>query len=223
MPSVHRKVSCSWLLSANNSLPNCPCDAQSSSAVHFKLESANQKQKYDESLMKKTFADIKSVLFFSKQEPSVVFSGVFYPEFDFMGRQLQDLGDLNSKLDMMAFCSVPMVNSWAFLFAWHSDSSEACVDFMASLATVCHQDGRFGDHLFRLVVSNCENMAMRPRWLESLSEKQRNDLAQAITHQADISSPTSHDYLMHGLDGISNWQFDGVISNMDKLPSPPTP
>jgi hypothetical protein len=52
-----------------------------------------QKVKYDLLFKSKSFDGMKSVLFHSLQSPSVVFSGLLYPEYDFFGNRLQDLSD----------------------------------------------------------------------------------------------------------------------------------
>ena len=82
----------------------------------------NHKKIYDNSLRDKNFCGMKYVLFVSKQKPSIAFSGVFFPDFDFIGRQLQDLGDHNGNLELISICSAPMDCGWGFLFAWHDTS-----------------------------------------------------------------------------------------------------
>jgi hypothetical protein len=175
----------------------------------------SQKSTYDASLRARSFSDIKSVIFCTNQEPLVVFSGLFYPDFDFLGGQLQDLSDHSKTLDLLTFSFVPMDQGWGILFAWHSDSSGTCVPFMRSLATRIYEDRKPGDHLFRLVVSNCENLAMRPQWWESLPEQDRFRIAKAASYGADIFTPIQHDYLASGLEDISRWEFESVISDMD--------
>lgn len=175
----------------------------------------SQKRRYDEYLSARSFSDIKSVIFCTDQKPSVVFSGLFFPDFDFLGRQMQDLSDHSNTLDLLTFSFVPMDQGWGILFAWLSESSSACVPFMKSLATRIYEDRKLGDHLFRLVILNCENMAMRPQWWESLAERARIAITKAASYGADIFAPIRHDYLARGLENISGWKFESVISDMD--------
>ena len=173
------------------------------------------KKKYDNSLRKNSFSSTRYVLFTSKQKPTIAFSGIFFPDFDFMGRELQDLGNHSSKLELITICSAPMDCGWGFLFAWHATSSNVCVDFMRSLATMIHnKNNTLSDFLFRLVVTNCENTAISPKWWEHLPEDQKEQIKSKASLMADIFSVTTPPYLIKGLEGISRWDFN-VISNME--------
>jgi len=71
------------------------------------------------------------------------------------------------------------------------------------------------DYLFRLAMTNCENLAISPKWWEKLKEDIKEKIADRATLMADILAVTEQSYLMEGLEGISNWEFENVISNMD--------
>jgi len=187
------------------------------SGKSFGLENLKRhKRDYDKSLVNKSYSDIKYVIFQSSQKPIIAFSGIFYPDFDFLGRELQNLGDQTRDLQLLTFCSAPIENGWAYLFAWHETSSKVCVDFTRSLATMIHNDiDSLSDHLFRLAMTNCENLAISPKWWENLDKDIKEKIADRATSMADIFSVTEQSYLMDGLEGISDWKFENVISNMD--------
>lgn len=171
------------------------------------------KSNYDASLSKQAYSDIKYTLFISKQKPSVVFSGLFYPDYDFMGRQLQNLAD--QSISLITICFAPMNNSeWGFIFAWHKSSSVICDSFMESLATMIFEGKKIGDSLFRLVMSNCENIAISPLWWETLSSTAKEQISMKITSMVDPFVEIKQDYLMTGFEGISVWEFDQVITNV---------
>lgn len=172
------------------------------------------KYRYDESLKKKHYQNIEYVLFTSTQKPFIAFSGLFYPDFDFMGECLQDLGDHSTELELIGFCSAPMITGWGFLFSWHASSSKVCVDFMRSLATMICEDRKLEDMLFRLVISNCENHAISPQWWECLSDIHQRQIIERASKMADVLVNTPQSYLTEGLEGIADWKFDSVISNM---------
>lgn len=172
------------------------------------------KLRYDESLKKKKHHNIEYVLFASTQNPFIAFSGLFYPDFDFLGRCLQDLGDHEKNLELITFCSAPMSSGWGFLFSWHISSSRVCVDFMRSLATMIHDGRKLEDLLFRLVISNCENHAISPQWWEKIADSQQEQIILRASKMADVLSNTPQSYLMEGLEGIATWKFNNVISNI---------
>lgn len=130
-----------------------------------------------------------------------------------MGNKLQNLGTPN-KLDLLTFCSAPYENGWAFVFAWHETSSFVCVIFLRSLATVMHENkDSLGDYLFRLVMG-CENIAIAPLWWVSLTEDVKETIADRFEMMVDGFTATDQGYLTKGLEGISNWKFEKVISEM---------
>lgn len=173
------------------------------------------KLKYDDSLSKKQFDKIKYVLFISNQKPNMAFSGLFYPDYDFIGRRLQVLGIPEIDLDLITFCSAPMQSGWGFLFSRHESSSNTCVEFMKSLATAGYENGDFNDLLFRLVISCCENHAISPCWWKKLSKIQQEQITEKISRSADVFVRITNSYLMEGLEGISGWKFERVLSNME--------
>ena len=183
--------------------------------IGFGLDNLKKhKLRYDESLKKKQYHNVEYVLFASTQNPFIAFSGLFYPDFDFSGRCLQDLGDHETDLELITFCSAPMSSGWGFLFSWHISSSKVCVDFMRSLATMIHEGRKLEDLLFRLVISNCENHAISPQWWENLPDSQQEQIILRASKMADVLSNTPQSYLMEGLEGIATWKFNNVISNM---------
>ncbi len=172
------------------------------------------KSKYDDSLRNKQYTNIKYVLFKSYQKPNMAFSGIFSPDYDFIGRRLQNLADQSIEMELITFCSAPMDSGWGFLFSWHESSSKVCVSFMKSLATAMHEKGNLEDFLFRLVISCCENHAISPSWWENLLSVHQEQILEKISRVADVFVRTSNSYLMEGLEGISGWKFDSVISNI---------
>lgn len=173
------------------------------------------KSRYDESFRKRHYQNIRYVLFESPQKPCIAFSGLIFPDFDFMGRPLQDLADHGTELELITYCSAPMTAGWGFLFAWHVSNSQVCVEFMRSLATMMCEGRKATDMLFRLVISGCENHAFSPSWWEELSGTHQEQIIERASKMSDNFVPTPHSYLMEGLEGIASWQFDKVNSCME--------
>ncbi|CAK8710971.1 MAG: hypothetical protein D3920_01700 [Candidatus Electrothrix sp. AW2] len=185
-------------------------------ATEFSLNNLRRhKLLYDNSLKSKSYHDIRYVLFLSNKKPTMAFSGLLYPDFDFMGRALQDLGNHEEQLELITFCSAPMISGWGYLFAWHKTSSNICTDYMRSLATMMYQGYNVSDILFRMVIINCENCAISPEWWESLEEEQREEVAAAGASNTYPYTPMKNTYLSEGVDGISGWHFANIMSNME--------
>jgi hypothetical protein len=184
-------------------------------ATTFSLNNLKRhKSGYDNSLREKSYSDIKYVLFISKQKPCVAFSELLYPDFDFTGKQLQDFENHETSLELITICSAPMANNeWGFLIAWHKSSSNICSTFMKSLATMMCDNNNIGDLLFRLLISSGKNLAIAPQWWEKLPESHKEKISSRVTSMAHPDIEIKHDYLMHGLEGISQWQFEETISS----------
>jgi hypothetical protein len=87
---------------------------------------------------------------------------------------------------------------------------------MRSLATMIYNNPELlSDYLFRLVISNCENFAISPKWWTNLEKEKQNKILERLNLTADNLEITEHSYLMKGLEGISDWKFESVISNID--------
>jgi len=63
-------------------------------------------------------------------------------------------------------------------------------------------------------MTNCENFAISPKWWEKLNEDIKEKITDRATSMADIFAVTEKSYLMEGLEGVSDWKFKNVISNM---------
>lgn len=183
----------------------------------FGLENLKRhKLYYDESLMNQSYSDIRYVIFQSIQNPTIAFSGIFYPDYDFLGRMLQNFGDRKKDLQLITFCSAPTENGWAYIFAWHKKSSNICDEIMRSLAYMIHKNKNvLSDYLFRLVITCSENHAISPKWWDNLNEETKEMIIDKMSSTSHIFSVSEQSYLMKGLEGISDWKFENVISNMD--------
>jgi len=85
---------------------------------------------------------------------------------------------------------------------------------MESLATRIYEDGKPEEHLFRFVVPSCENIATSPEWWEALPERHKVAIEKATSYGVDAFAPIRRDYLLKGLEGITAWKFENVISDM---------
>ena len=169
------------------------------------------KAEYDTSLRDKAYADIEYVLFCSERKPNIAFSGLLYPDFDFLGRHLQDLSNHERILDLITMCSASMDRGWGFLLAWHKSSRRTCSEVSRSLATAVYHGASVEDALFRLLVSGCENIAFSPAWWDALGSDQKHQVTSRFTNMVSMFHPVEPDYLVKGLEGIAGWELRTVV------------
>lgn len=181
--------------------------------TRFALENLNvHKTRFDESLKNDQFEKIRFVLFVSNRSPNIAFSGAIFPDFDFIGRQLQNLENHNSSLELITFCSTPLNFGWGYLFAWYVSNSKVCEHFIKSLASAIHEKQAVEDFLFRLAITT-ENHAFSPIWWDNLAHDKKNQIIEKTSETINIFSNTPSNYLKNGAENISDWQFDSVLAN----------
>lgn len=171
------------------------------------------KSRFDESLKLSNEQDICYTVFHSNQRPNIAVSGVVYPDFDFLGRPIQNLGNLNTQLELITICSAPMTDGWGLILAWHKFSSHICLPFMHSIAAALEKGQAIEDMLFRFVI-NFENIAISPDWWENLKQEDKDLIVRKQTESIDPHAGISSNYLAAGYEGISEWKFQQVSSNI---------
>lgn len=170
---------------------------------------------YDNTLINKTYNDMKFVIFKYSSKPNMAFSGLIYPDFDFMGNQLQDLADTQAQLSLVTACSAPMSNGWGYLIAWHTEGGAVGDTFIQSLAEVINSSQCVEDALFRFIISSCENHAFSPLWWESINSYHQEAITQRVGEMIEPMAPVPNDYLRYGLEGIVDWSFEEVFTNLE--------
>lgn len=171
------------------------------------------KGEFVRSLKNKSYSDIEYVAFLSTDKPIIYFSGILYPDFNFMGDPLQNLARTNSTFQLITFFSAPTIDGWAYVFAWHKSSSEICKKYLQSLATSIHEGKNYSDTLFRHIISCCENHAISPLWWDDLEEEQKKEVLSRVQLMLHPTTPIPPDYLSYGLEGIATWSFPKVQCN----------
>jgi len=174
----------------------------------------HHKHYYDDALRSKNYEEFEFTYFTSKSSCSMQLSGLLYPDFDFTGRHLQNLGNWSSPLDLITFFTAPTSDGWAFGFAWHVSSSRSCVPFLQSLASRVAGGDRVEDALFRFSVSCCENHAFRISWWDRLSKQAKQDVVERMHLSVNPIIPIPSDYLVSGCEGIADWNFDYVYTTL---------
>ena len=169
------------------------------------------KKMFDETLQLSKYDDIKYVLYVFEDKQNLAFSSLLFPHFDFNGRILQDIGNLNIELELLTFCSAPLKNGWGYLLAWHDSSSNTAKKMIDSLNNG-KKETTIIDCLFRLAL-NAENIAISPSWWESINNEEKEQILNVVSNALDIFADIENNYLSNGVSGIVDWQYCNVLSN----------
>jgi hypothetical protein len=153
--------------------------------------------------------------YFTSSSPCPIqLAGVLYPDRDFEGNHLQDLGKNNVPLDLIAFFTAPTGDGWAFGFAWHASSNRTCIPFLKSLAGRIATGEKLEDALLRFSLSCCENHAMRISWWDGLNESSKAAAIERMRMMMHPLVPVPNHYLAVGCEGIASWQCEHVHTTL---------
>jgi len=139
------------------------------------------------------------------------FSGLCFPDYDFLGRRLQDL--MLSGLKRITYCSVPLDSGWGILFFWEKSSDDICAFFMQSLAQLLHDGKDLSTLLFNFVINTCENHAISLSWYRGLQEEEKMSLLHRLSDRVSVEVPPKSTDIVEDLPINVTWECTGVASN----------
>ena len=167
-------------------------------------DNAHYKSIYDEILQTQDLSAVRYYVIEVAGAPDVMCSGAFFPEQDFNGLKLQDIGDTKATLDLLSFTSFFGGNAGAIVFAWTADSDRTCERLIESLHAI--DDSHVTAALLRLFFEHCENVHMRPDWWDGLKDRSRQALVRRMA--ASANPWTSRPAAILADDGlqVSSWK-----------------
>lgn len=171
----------------------------------------HHKSIYEDMLKSENYDDMRYIAFGMSSKWTSQFASGLFPDFDFMGKPLQDLSDPKIPLDLVTFFTAPSTDSWNVVFAWH-DSSQNCV---SKLINSIHESVCSGvlieDLLFRLVLTTCENHMFNISWWDALPQNSKDMIMDRFRDALDTDQDIDPNYLAKGLEGISDWGVSTVV------------
>lgn len=174
------------------------------------------KKNYDATFLNKSFdREILYLIFYSNTPMNLAFSSLIYPDDDFQGNLLQNLGDLKSDRDLLTYFSAPMNGGWGYVFAWHIQDNTSCEPFIISLGRTI-ETGRSIEHtLFQYMILNSENHALSPSWWENLEQCERSQIIYALNHKLDIMSRKTSSQENDDIPDVCEWTFNDILTNIE--------
>lgn len=111
-------------------------------------------------------------------EPAMYFaSTAFIPEWDFNGRQLQDLRRIEP-FNLICFSAWAAGQQSAIVFCWHESADSVCVPFIESLRQV--PSDRLGDRILSMAFEISENIVFREDWWQKMRSEDQERLAARV-------------------------------------------
>lgn len=174
----------------------------------------HHKSQFDKALQKADYGEFQFTSFVSRSACDLQLSGLLYPDNDFTGQALQNLGDWSEPLDLITFFTAPTSDGWAFTFCWHASSNRVCIPFIQSLASRVADGEKIEDVLLRFSFSCCENHAFRISWWDKLGIDAKRDVLERMFLMIHPDIPIPPDYLVTGCENIAHWKFEHVYTTL---------
>ncbi|MCY3626157.1 MAG: hypothetical protein OXI63_11125 [Candidatus Poribacteria bacterium] len=130
---------------------------------------------YDSILTEQHFEAVRGYVIEFAEPPPVMCSGAIFPDRDFNGVKLQDLGELPSMLDQMSFSSFFGGEYGVVVFNWLAEHGRACQKLIDSLKLIPNDSVIHA--LLNFFFAYCENILIAPDWWDGLNDGPKKDLA----------------------------------------------
>ena len=171
-------------------------------------ELSDFKKLLDSKLLKNSTTELCHLIISSKTPPPVMVSSIVAPTVDFVGNQIQDLGDLSVVPDYVVFNSFASQGNGHIVFSWLKSAiiSHCFIDTLLSLGNV-----NIFNALVRFFFSMAENTFISPDWWNKLPDKNKRKINELIMSGASPFHPDSPDKLVD--DGINygTWDIEKIL------------
>ena len=167
----------------------------------------NHKKQFDSMLAARDYAEIRAYVVTFDNTPEILCSGGLFPECDFAGQPLQDLGNLSKQLEQITYSLIVTESGGAFVFAWHNSGDGACRPLATSLDRL--PDGDLPHAIVRFILEFCENHYLNPEWWDKADRKIKDALTERLQIAASPWMRRSSSCLVDdGLRAVS-WNVTG--------------
>ena len=152
------------------------CAAIFSNSLGFR-EHVRLKRDWDSALVAGDRSSFKWASFQFDGLLPIATSGAFFPEFDFTGKQLQELDAPLGSLALLAFNILPIDGKATAIFGW-LDNKEQNEIFVNSLKNV--PDSHLSSTIIQFAFDVSDNLFVRPSWWEQINIEKKNYLVKNL-------------------------------------------
>lgn len=164
------------------------------------------KNALDTMLRTKNYNDIRAYIVTFEGTPNILCAASHYPQYDFTGRLLQDLSNLDVSLCPISFSLIPTDTGGAFVLSWIQKDDSICQPLAASLDDL--PDNQISDAIVRYVLEFCENRFLCPDWWEALSSNNKAKIASRVQCAVSLTKKRLASCLMD--DGLRLVSWDVI-------------
>jgi len=166
-------------------------------------DSQHHKETYDKVLLSGDFNSVRAYIIELDSPPPIMCSAGLFPEQDFEGNQLQNIGDLGITPHLINFTSFCSGDHGLIVFTWLLESDPTCRPFIDSLRAL--SPDRMTDALIRFFFEFSENLHIQPDWWENLADDKKDALIDRLAASANLQLPRNSGCIAE--DGIrfDNW------------------
>jgi hypothetical protein len=141
-----------------------------------------EKQRFDAMLSGGDYSGLRAFTVAFDRLPDILCSGAIFPEADFAGQLLQNMGDFSQKHELMTFSLIATDSGGAFVCAWDSGSDVVCRRLAVSLDRLA--DDELPHAIVRFVLQFCANHYFKPDWWD----RAENNVKEALTARFQTSA-----------------------------------
>ena len=160
--------------------------------------------RYEETLLARDFSKLIGYVIEFEQPPDVMASYCTFPDFDFTGGRLQDLGDYETPMEAVSITLWSSDDRGFAVLSALPENRRPVDALLDSLALI--PSDRLADALLRLVFSGCEDTVIKPDWWEGLSGDQRKYLLDRLQLAVHPFLPIPPNYLVEDDVRVANWR-----------------
>lgn len=178
-------------------------------------EIRGRKQRYDEILKEEDFTNVRYCVIWLEQPPDIMCSSCTNPKWDFAGKRIQNLADLNTPAQAVAASLLASRQHGCVFFSWLAEDEGACTKLVGSLLGLPRD--RIPDAIVRFVLSSFENQFWRPDWWEALAGEAQDALIQRFHDAINPFTLVRPNYLCEDRWSVVDWQMTRVETNVEQL------
>lgn len=172
------------------------------------------KHRYDKYLKIRNFSQVCYLSVKFSAPLDLMSSATIFPECDFEGNFLQDLGDLTKIIEHITFSSFSDETNGYFLFVWEKGSN-VCVQYVASL--ISKEKADIPNAIVRMLFKTSENIFFNPTWWEGLVPKYKSNLTDMSLEGTHPEYEIKPDFLKDDGCDYVQWKVGEIATNCPEL------